>query len=186
MAGAGQPLPNFDVSDLVRRLQRVLAAMAADPRRRLSSLDALDEIEHARLQGWGNRAALTQRPLSVSVPELFAAQVARAPEAVAISGAGRSWTYRELDEASNRLAHLLAGYGVGPGAYVALLMERSAEAIVAILAVLKAGRPMCRWIRGIRMPASSSCSPTLPRSPRSAPRSWPPPGGLWPERHRCR
>ncbi|WP_139797934.1 non-ribosomal peptide synthase/polyketide synthase, partial [Mycobacterium noviomagense] len=139
MAGAGQPLPNFDVSDLVRRLQRVLAAMAADPRRRLSSLDALDEIEHARLQGWGNRAALTQRPLSVSVPELFAAQVARAPEAVAISGAGRSWTYRELDEASNRLAHLLAGYGVGPGAYVALLMERSAEAIVAILAVLKAG-----------------------------------------------
>ena len=48
-------------------------------------------------------------------------------------------TYRELDEAANRLAHLLAGQGAGPGQCVALLVERSAEAIVAILAVLKSG-----------------------------------------------
>ena len=52
---------------------------------------------------------------------------------------GRSLTYRELDEAANRLAHLLAGHGVGPGQCVALLLSRSAEAIVAILAVLKTG-----------------------------------------------
>ena len=51
----------------------------------------------------------------------------------------RSWTYRELDEAANRLAHLLAGQGAGPGQCVALLFTRSAEAIVAILAVLKTG-----------------------------------------------
>ena len=48
-------------------------------------------------------------------------------------------TYRELEEAANRLAHLLAGQGVGPGQCVALLLSRSAEAIVAILAVLKTG-----------------------------------------------
>ena len=48
-------------------------------------------------------------------------------------------TYRELDEAANRLAHLLVGQGVGPGQCVALLFSRSAEAIVAILAVLKTG-----------------------------------------------
>ena len=48
-------------------------------------------------------------------------------------------TYRELDEAANRLAHLLAGHGAGPGRCVALLLERSAEAMVAILAVLKTG-----------------------------------------------
>ena len=48
-------------------------------------------------------------------------------------------TYRELDEAANRLAHLLAGHGVGPGQCVALLVERSAEAVVAMLAVLKTG-----------------------------------------------
>ena len=52
---------------------------------------------------------------------------------------GRSLTYRELDEAANRLAHLLIRHGVGPGQCVALMLERSAEAVVAILAVLKSG-----------------------------------------------
>ena len=52
---------------------------------------------------------------------------------------GQSMTYRELDEAANRLAHLLAGHGAGPGQCVALLLSRSAEAIVAMLAVLKTG-----------------------------------------------
>ena len=75
----------------------------------------------------------------MSVPVLFAAQVARAPEAVAVTFEGRSLTYRELDEAANRLAHLLAGHGVGPGQCVALLLERSAQAVVAMLAVLKTG-----------------------------------------------
>ena len=75
----------------------------------------------------------------MSIPVLFAAQVARAPQAVAVTFEGRSMTYRELDEAANRLAHLLAGQGAGPGQCVALLFSRSAEAIVAILAVLKTG-----------------------------------------------
>ena len=70
---------------------------------------------------------------------MFAAQVARTPEAVALTFEGRSMTYRELEEAANRLAHLLAGHGVGPGECVALLFTRSAEAIVAMLAVLKTG-----------------------------------------------
>ena len=58
----------------------------ADPTRRLLSVDLLDEAEHTRLDGWGNRAVLTRpAPAAVSIPVLFAAQVARAPEAVAIS-----------------------------------------------------------------------------------------------------
>ena len=77
--------------------------------------------------------------MPVSIPVLFAAQVARTPGAVAVSCGDRSLTYRELEQAANRLAHLLAGHGVGPGAVVALLLERSAQAIVAILAVLKTG-----------------------------------------------
>src|SRR5262249_30145619 len=64
---------------------------------------------------------------------------ARCTAAVAGTFGGRSFTYRQLDEAGNRLAHLLAGQGVGPGQCVALLVERSAEAIVAMLAVLKTG-----------------------------------------------
>jgi amino acid adenylation domain-containing protein/non-ribosomal peptide synthase protein (TIGR01720 family) len=139
-AGAGGPFSNFDVSDLARRLERLLVAMTADPGRRLASMDVLDEGEHVRSEGWGNRAELTQ-PVStpVSIPALFAAQVARTPEAVAVTFDDRSMTYRELDEAANRLAHVLAGEGVGPGQRVALLLSRSAEAIVAMLAVVKTG-----------------------------------------------
>src|SRR5262249_58527067 len=75
----------------------------------------------------------------VSIPVLFAAQVARTPEAVAVTCGGRSMTYRELEEAANRLAHLLADHGSGPGSCVALVFSRSVEAIVAIVAVLKTG-----------------------------------------------
>ena len=89
--------------------------------------------------GWGNRAVLTQPTTPVSIPAVFAAQVARTPDAVALSFDGRSMTYREVEGAANRLAHLLAGQGVGPGERVALLLERSAQAVVAILAVLKTG-----------------------------------------------
>ena len=128
------------VTTLIERLGRVLVAMTADPGRSLSSVDVLDAGEHAGLDGWGNRAVLTQSAATpVSIPVLFAAQVARTPEAVAISCGERSWTYREVEEAANRLAHLLAGQGAGPGQCVALLFSRSAEAIVAILAVFKSG-----------------------------------------------
>ena len=127
------------IETLIERLQRVLVAMTADPGRRLSSVDVLDGGEHARLDGWGNRAVLTQPTTPVSIPVLFAAQVARTPDAVALTFEGRSMTYREVEEAANRLAHLLAGQGVGPGQCVGLLLSRSAEAIVAILAVLKTG-----------------------------------------------
>ena len=138
--GAGQPFSNFDVSDLAGRLDRLLVALTADPGRRLSSIDVLDAGEHARLEGWGNRAVLTApTPPGVSIPALFAAQVARVPEAPAVTFEGRSWTYRELEGASNRLAHLLVGQGAGPGECVALLLSRCAEAIVAMLAVLKSG-----------------------------------------------
>ena len=74
-----------------------------------------------------------------SIQEQFAAQVARAPDAVAVSADGARLTYLELDERANRLAHRLAGLGVQRAEPVAVLLERSPELIVAILAVVKAG-----------------------------------------------
>ncbi len=128
------------IEALVERLERVLVAMTADPARSLSSVDVLAEGEHARLDEIGNRAVLTQpvmTPASISV--LFAEWVARTPDAVAVTFEGRSMTYREVEEGANRLAHLLASEGVGPGQFVALLFERSAQAVIAMLAVLKTG-----------------------------------------------
>ena len=127
------------IQTLITRLQRVLVAMTADPNAPLSAMDVLDEPEHARLDEWGNRAVLNQPVTPVSIPVLFAAQVSRTPDAVAVTCDGHSMTYRELDAAANRLAHLLTEHGAGPGQCVALLFSRSAEAIVAILAVLKTG-----------------------------------------------
>jgi non-ribosomal peptide synthetase component F len=113
--------------------------MTIDTTRGLLSMDLLDEAEHTRLDGWGNRAVLTQpAPPPVSIPVLFAAEAAP-PRRRCRSAAGIvPWTYRELEEAANRLAHLLAGHGVGPGECVALRFSRSAGAIVAILADLTA------------------------------------------------
>src|SRR5262249_19766960 len=127
------------IETLIEWWRRVLVAMTVDPTRRLSSVDLLDAGEHAGLEGWGNRAVLTQPMTGVSIPVVFAAQVARTPEAVAVTCEGRSMAYREVEEAANRLAHLLAGQGVGRGQCVALLLSRSAGAVVAILAVLKTG-----------------------------------------------
>ncbi|WP_459963872.1 non-ribosomal peptide synthetase, partial [Mycobacterium avium] len=127
------------VEGLIERLQRLLTAVTADPQRRLSAVDLLDANEHARLEKWGNTAVLARPATPVSVPDRFAAQAARTPDAVALTCDGRSMTYRELDEAANRLAHFMIHHGAGPGERVALLFPRSAEAIVAILAALKSG-----------------------------------------------
>ena len=105
----------------------------------LSSIDLLNDGEQAGLDEIGNRVILSTPATPVTIPELWAAQVDRAPDAGALSCGDRTMTYRELDEASNRLAHLLVDLGVGAGGCVALLSSRSAEAIVAIMAVLKTG-----------------------------------------------
>ncbi|WP_156749621.1 AMP-binding protein, partial [Mycobacterium sp. E1747] len=139
-AGSGLPFSNFDVSDLARRLQRVLVAMTADAGRRLSLIDVLDQGERGVLDRWGNRAVLTAAvPASGSIPAVFAQQVARTPQAVAVTFEDRGVSYRELDEASDRLAQLLVDCGVGPGCLVGLLCARSVQAITAMVAVLKAG-----------------------------------------------
>ena len=138
--GGGQLFSHVEAADLVSRLERVLMAMAADPARPLSSIDTHDAAECALVDQWGNRATLvepTGPPLSIS--SMFSAQVARTPDAVALTCDGMSLTYSELNDAANHLAHMLIGQGVGSGQYVALLLPRSAQAIVAMLAVVKTG-----------------------------------------------
>ena len=78
-----------------------------------------------------------QSPLCVH--ELFALRAAETPEALAVAGPGLRLTYRELRRRADRLARRLVALGVGPEVPVAVLAGRSPEALVAILAVLKAG-----------------------------------------------
>ncbi len=76
---------------------------------------------------------------SARLHDLFAEQAARSPKAVAVEDRDGALSYRELDRRANRLAHRLRALGVGPERLVAVCFPRSAEAIVTLLAVLKAG-----------------------------------------------
>ncbi|PWK86299.1 non-ribosomal peptide synthase protein (TIGR01720 family)/amino acid adenylation domain-containing protein [Lentzea atacamensis] len=73
------------------------------------------------------------------VHELFEQWVRRTPDATAVSAAGLSLTYAELDARASRLARFLAGRGVGPGVVTGLCLDRGVDLVVAELAVLKAG-----------------------------------------------
>ncbi|MEU1290728.1 condensation domain-containing protein, partial [Kitasatospora sp. NPDC005856] len=116
---------------------RVLETVLLDPETRLSGVDVLGETERRRvLVEWNDTAF--EVPVS-TVPGVFAARVAEAPDAIAVVGEGVELTYRELDERANRLAHYLVDRGVGPESVVAVCMERGAELVVSLLAVLKAG-----------------------------------------------
>ncbi|HEX5598577.1 MAG TPA: AMP-binding protein, partial [Micromonosporaceae bacterium] len=79
------------------------------------------------------------RPGVRRLHHVFEAACDRVPSAVALECGGRRLTYGELDERANRLAHLLRGRGVGEGARVAVLLPRSVEMYVVLLAVGKAG-----------------------------------------------
>ncbi|MFC5743612.1 non-ribosomal peptide synthetase [Dyella tabacisoli] len=121
----------------VDRLLRLLACVAEHPDQPLDQIDLLDAQERRQLLVDWNRTA---NPLPVNnLPDIFAAQVARVPDAVAAAAGGQSLTYRELDAQANRLAHHLQALGVGPDVLVGLCVERSLHLLVATLAIIKAG-----------------------------------------------
>ncbi|MFJ8470266.1 amino acid adenylation domain-containing protein, partial [Streptomyces swartbergensis] len=122
---------------LLTCLDGLATALEQDPDTPLPAVDVLGPAERARiLTEWNDTAA----PASgVSVPQAFAEHVAARPDAVAVVDDGVGLTYRELDARSDRLARVLTGRGIGPEPVFAVLMERSADLIVALLAVLKAG-----------------------------------------------
>ncbi|MGW2329893.1 amino acid adenylation domain-containing protein, partial [Streptomyces sp. NPDC001700] len=122
---------------LGERFLLVLDAALADQDRRVGEVDVLTAAERHRVLHEWNDTARDVAP--ASVVSLFAAQVARTPDATALVHAGTSLSYAELDERSDRLARLLTERGVGPERFVAVALPRSTELIVSLLAVLKAG-----------------------------------------------
>ncbi|WP_410571114.1 amino acid adenylation domain-containing protein [Amycolatopsis sp. cmx-4-61] len=125
------------VTGLLDRLETLLRQVVAAPDRRLGSLDVLTPAERDGLgETWSG--AIEDVP-AVTVPELFAAQVARTPEHPALVFEDEELSYAELDAVSDRLARVLAARGAGPERVVALALPRSTHLVTAILAVLKTG-----------------------------------------------
>ncbi|MFI6118193.1 amino acid adenylation domain-containing protein, partial [Kitasatospora sp. NPDC051164] len=125
------------VEAVAQRLVRVLTALAQEPATRVSAVRVLDDAEQVRILEEWNDTAVEVAP--AHLPALFAAQVARTPDAVAVVAEGQRLSYAELDARANRLARLLRERGVGPESLVAVCLGRSAELVVALLAVLKSG-----------------------------------------------
>ena len=123
---------------MVEHLGRVLEQVAGNPDLRLSGVRLIGADERRRVvEEWNATGAAY--PGDRCIHELFEAQAARTPGAVAVTFGAESLTYRELDERANRLARHLAGVGVGPEVRVGLCLERGVEVMVAILGVMKAG-----------------------------------------------
>ncbi|MFB6892597.1 amino acid adenylation domain-containing protein [Kitasatospora sp. NPDC056327] len=122
------------VADRLAALVRALPGHAATP---VGRLDTLGDDERLRLLSLGDD---TGHPVpDTTVIELFAAQAARTPDATALVFGGERLGYAELDGRANRLARLLIARGVGAEQFVALALPRTADFVVALLAVLKTG-----------------------------------------------
>jgi amino acid adenylation domain-containing protein len=120
------------------QLETLLAALLAQPERRLSELALLGAAERHQLLFEANDTA-REAPAEAFVHRLFEARAAARPDAPAVSQEDRQLTYGELDRRAGRLARRLRARGVGPEVRVAVSIERSPELIVALLAVWKAG-----------------------------------------------
>ncbi len=130
----------FDAATIDRFLAAfasVLAAAVESPDRPISRLPLVDAEERRLLLDPGpSRAAAAP---SSCLHELVEAHARRAPGAPAVRFRGRTWTYEEVDRAANRLAAALMQRGAKPDLPVSVLLERSAESVIALLGVLKSG-----------------------------------------------
>ncbi|MBJ2238039.1 amino acid adenylation domain-containing protein [Pseudomonas fluorescens] len=126
------------VQRMARHWQNLLQGMVANPRQQLSQLSLLDATEQQQILQLWNR---TESGFSAErlVHELVGDRARETPDAVAVKFDAQTLTYGELDRQANRLAHALIARGVGPEVRVAIAMPRSAEIMVAFLAVMKAG-----------------------------------------------
>jgi amino acid adenylation domain-containing protein/non-ribosomal peptide synthase protein (TIGR01720 family) len=125
------------IERMAAHLERVLEAVVSQPDIRLNDIQLLSEHElNQLLVEWNDTAT---NGVFTPIVELIEAQVRRTPRAPALALAGQSLTYDRLNRRANQLAEYLRNCGAGPETIVAIMMERSIDLYVAVLAVLKAG-----------------------------------------------
>ncbi|MGW7520518.1 amino acid adenylation domain-containing protein [Streptomyces sp. NPDC054796] len=115
----------------------VEAATVDTPTKATTAVQATEE--HARSDGGDPSRPPSEAPPAHCWHEVFERQARLTPEATAVRGPHSAVTYRELDQRANALAHRLRHLGAQPGAVVAVVMERSVEFVLAVLAVAKSG-----------------------------------------------
>ncbi|WP_043647536.1 non-ribosomal peptide synthetase, partial [Nocardia thailandica] len=126
------------VRGFLDRFARLVAAVLADPAAPLGTLDLLAPAERDRILLSWNDTGHEHDP-TATLASLLDATVAASPHAPALTEDGRHLSYAELDARVNRLARYLVTAGVGPETRVALVIRRSAELVIAMYAVTRAG-----------------------------------------------
>src|SRR5258706_1529593 len=130
----------FEASTIARladHFVRLLDGIVGEPQRRVSELSLLGEAERCQLVSEWNDTAVAYPQHCLH--ELFAAQAARTPDAVAVTYDDAALSYGELEQRANQLAHYLRRLGVGPETVVGLCAERSLAMVVGLIGILKAG-----------------------------------------------
>jgi len=126
------------VERMATHFERLLEEIVKDPQKRLVDYSILTPAERQEIvieQG----ATASNFPRDRGIHELFEAQVHMRPDAIAISGPPVDITYGELNRRANKLARYLRACGADPGDIIGLCLERSADLIAAMVAILKAG-----------------------------------------------
>ena len=131
----------YDAQTIVRQLghfRNLLHAVSDNPDRRISALPLLDDEERQTiLNDWNRTAASYPRHRGLS--QLLEAQAGRSPDAIAVVCADRTMTYRQIDRASERLAQRLRRCGLERGRCIGVLLSRTTDLVVALIAIQKAG-----------------------------------------------
>ncbi|BCI86420.1 hypothetical protein NIIDMKKI_16260 [Mycobacterium kansasii] len=124
-------------AQLLEHYAILLDSALADPDTELNrlSLFGAAEAEWLRKVATGEHFSTT----ATTMPALVAERAASSPDAVAVVYEGRRYSYRELNEEANRLAHWLINQGIGTEDRVAVLLDKSPELVITALGVLKAG-----------------------------------------------
>ncbi|WP_406727867.1 amino acid adenylation domain-containing protein [Streptomyces sp. GD-15H] len=127
------------VAGMQEHLRNLLAAAVAAPRTSVARLPLLADEARGRILRERNATEDPGALRPVALHELFAEQVRRSPDRVALSYEDQQLTYAGLDRRADRLARTLRDLGVGPESRVGVCMRRSLDLVTALLAVLKAG-----------------------------------------------
>ncbi len=126
------------IDRMIEHFSQLLTGLMADPDRLISDVSFLPKGEEETLLAEWNDTSV-EFPSESCIHELFEAQVARIPEAVAVTLDGDSLTYRELNNRGNKLARRLQKLGIGPESKVGILLGRSLHMVIGLMGVLKAG-----------------------------------------------
>jgi amino acid adenylation domain-containing protein len=116
--------------------QAILLQLVTNAEISIRTIPLLTTTEQQALLSWG-QGSKSEQPMLL--PQCFSQQAHRTPRAKALKIAGKSLTYQQLNEQVNRLTHYLLTQGVGLESRVGIMLERSFDMVIAMLATLKAG-----------------------------------------------